>query len=941
MERIKKISWTLLILSILIALISYGAQFVNFNNHKESIINHIEKEGQFTAKIDGDIVIQVLPLAVSIKDFNIYDLNKNLVLSAKKINLNINPFAIFSGLHNAIDVKNILISEGVIDVRNLKSHVKTKDLVLRSLILERCKLTSDTMQSLLIFDDINATIKYGSSVASDDLEVISDLLIAGQRFNFNANFVNIDESGNAESSSFSLSNNAITTKFTGVLKDLFTSPELKGDVTTEISSPENFNHFIENNKFLEQFFRNNQMNFSSSLLVKSNKIIIDNISINSRDIKNVSGNFVIDLNSGLDISSEITIDQIDVDGIYSTPEKPRDKVTLKELESYLVKFINDFDFYVPDDVSEMLTLNVKTIKLNEQLINNVLVSADVFDGGMLINEISCQLPYSGNIKIDGKVARNEVRANLNSSVFLDLPEFDNIAKWLSIEDEILLSIKRFVTKFDIDLIPHHVSLNDIKASLGDIQFVGKASAYDDGDGKLSLDSSCRFKKLDLDFFQIDKLYDETLFNLFKSDFDKTGTKFSELTKDLRWLRTWKTPLKLEITADELIFNKESFSNAYASIDLFQNNLLVRQFTLKDDGVSMKSDFELTVPVFRPYLKGNIEFAYLDTKKMANIFPDFSKYKKRYKDYIASYFAESQPKDLAEQQFRETQVETSNYDINFLGASSYDADIKVNIQSIKSEDNYLKSLSFDASLLNGVAKINKISSDLLYGSLQANLVVSILTAVPYFNASFTVMNANPNMLFKYVSGVDKGLDGYLNASGTLYTKGAALNSIYNSLNGQISAVSKRLIYNGVDFGKVIDSVQSSLEVTEKMKSVRYYMSYGKSMFNTVRSSIKIINGTAETTDVVFESDRVSGALAARCVLSSKMCAVSSRFAFIPVGYSTPLFISMQSRGNISQLQTEVDYESIQKYILNMVRSSNGDSSTNNTVESILKTRRGGA
>ena len=152
-------------------------------------------------------------------------------------------------MHNAIDVKNILISEGVIDVRNLKSHVKTKDLVLRSLILERCKLTSDTMQSLLIFDDINATIKYGSSVASDDLEVISDLLIAGQRFNFNANFVNIDESGNAESSSFSLSNNAITTKFTGVLKDLFTSPELKGDVTTEISSPENFNHFIENNKF--------------------------------------------------------------------------------------------------------------------------------------------------------------------------------------------------------------------------------------------------------------------------------------------------------------------------------------------------------------------------------------------------------------------------------------------------------------------------------------------------------------------------------------------------------------------------------------------------------------------------------------------------------------------------------------------------------------------
>ena len=81
----KKISWTLLILSILIALISYGAQFVNFNNHKESIINHIEKEGQFTAKIDGDIVIQVLPLAVSIKDFNIYDLNKNLVLSAKRL----------------------------------------------------------------------------------------------------------------------------------------------------------------------------------------------------------------------------------------------------------------------------------------------------------------------------------------------------------------------------------------------------------------------------------------------------------------------------------------------------------------------------------------------------------------------------------------------------------------------------------------------------------------------------------------------------------------------------------------------------------------------------------------------------------------------------------------------------------------------------------------
>jgi hypothetical protein len=72
----------------------------------------------------------------------------------------------------------------------------------------------------------------------------------------------------------------------------------------------------------------------------------------------------------------------------------------------------------------------------------------------------------------------------------------------------------------------------------------------------------------------------------------------------------------------------------------------------------------------------------------------------------------------------------------------------------------------------------------------------------------------------------------------------------------------------------------------------------------------------------------------------MCALSSRFAFIPVGQNNPIFISMQSRGHITKLQTDVDYESIQKYILNMVKSSS-DNQSSNTVESILRTRRGGA
>jgi len=945
-QRIRTLSWILLIISVLIGAGSYGLQYIHFNDKKPLITGYIKQVFSLTAEVDGNVGVSILPPAVTVGKISLYDAKHALVLTAKEIRLNIEISNILSGI-KSMDVKNISISRGGINFKGLINHIRGsgvdfKSLSLDSVVLEKCQFLADKGDQGIVpykmIKDLNATIRHGALLKKGDLNIVSDLLLNNVKYDFTGHFDDLDSNGSSSKAAIKFSNSAVSFDFAGELKNLFISPELKGSISSQVANVENFKHIIKSNPFLEGFFKNNQLILKSDFSADSKMIKISDITVASRDIQNLKGNIEIDLSYGTEMDINVSIDKIDLDAVKKDLPVPSDEAK-QGSGQYLSYLVNTFDFSLDDSLSAMIGINIKEIALNGDKITDIKGSMDIFNGIMLIDSISANFPGSGKASFDGKVTHNTIRPQLNGQMKLQIPDFKNFASWADIKDKRIADMKHLVAALDLDLIPNHLIMDNIKAALGDVKFVGKIIAHDDTNTNLSFDASLRFNQLNLDDLQITDEVDGLLYNLFVSDFDKTGEKFSAFTRDLRWLRTWKHRLNLELTVDEVVLKKQSLDNVYMSMELMSNNLLINRISVDSDNMTFHGNLNMTMPLFRPYIAGKIIFDKLDVTKAALLLPDFSTYRKAYRDSLTATFAATPAKDPVEEQDRKNALELSTYEFNFLGATNYDADLDLEINNIASQTP-IAALTFHANLLNGVINIKNISAQAFDGAVEGNASIVAITSVPYFNAAFALINVQPGKIYNFITGYPKNMDGYLSASVQIAARGMNSDGLYNNLSGKAEFAAKRVPWNGFDLGKVIEGVESSWDISDKMKVVKYYTDYGNTIFDSVKGSIAIADGIATTNNVLLQNDRVSAVLAASYSIPSKMCSLVSRYAFIPTGRNNQLLIDMQSKGEISQLKTDVSYDSIQKYLIAMSANNASAAIMDNSVDSILRSRRGG-
>lgn len=953
---IKKISKLALASVLLMGTISYGVSFISLNNKKQMVVDGIKTATGFDAEINGKLGLGIFPPSFILNDTKIYDDNHKLVLEAKSLALSLGS-SIFSNQFAMKNIKSISLNEAIINPYSTFAHMKIggREESFYKIELIKCRLIKDEKyENFLPYDkveDINASLKYGSLIGGNNFSIYSSFSIDGVKYSFNGDFNNIDMDGNSSSAKIDFSNKTFAINFDGSLAKLFLDPELKGKIDAKVQDMQSISYLVQDYQILQPFVQGGNLGFSADFIANKKKAEVQNINISSKDITNITGSIGVDLSHGADFDIEFSIDSINIDVLMGRNDKQSGEITNAKIdfEKLILKVISNFDFKMNNNLSAAVDINVKNIIINKDKITELHSSIDILEGRALINDFQFKTPGQGQIQLNGIVEHNKVRPKLASSLYVVMNDFNKFKSWLGIVDETDLTnstaeVKgvdsKFIMKTDLELIPNNLTFNDVKAALNGSQFVGRMLVHNEGNEHLNFTAAVRMNKLDLDDLAFNSKFDDYIYKLFISDFDKTGEAFSHFTKDLRWLRAWNSPLQLELNVDDMRFKKKDIKKFSTVFNLARNQLVVSKISMDSDVINLSGKFALTVPMFRPYITGDMNFNFVDLKQLQTVFPDFSVMNKAYREYLDKKFAETPAKDEAEAQDRKNQLEIASYELNFLGASNYDADMKVRIDNLVADDIKANDINFNLNIANGLCVFKEMSAKALGGEIRLNANVTILTPIPYFNSSFSIINMAPDQLFTFVTGSAKQADGYVNVAGNLAAKGVSKESLYKNMAGNMAFSGIRITWPGMDLSKIVEFSESTLDTLDKMKSIQYYTKYGNSLFDTVKGSIKIANGIIDFSDFILKNSRVSGVSAVRYAIFSKMFSSIERYSFIPIGRNDRLILTIQSKGALNKPTTEVNFDELKVYFSRML-SNKGKQSGNDktdTIESILRSRR---
>lgn len=924
---------------------SYSMRFIHFNEKKAWVSETIEHLTGLHSTVEGNVRLNLLPPALVLEKVNFSDALNKSVLYAQEVMLRVKLFELITG-NKEFSIEGISIFNGGFNPQSIISHMRnaniSKDVHITSVSFRECYFFEEGDKGKRIqykaVQEFNGEIHYDSLLQSKDLVISTNLKINDINYDLNGSFQGIDNAGSGSKAVINLANDAISFNFEGSLNNIFSAPELVGQISSQVSNLTTIKQFVNDDGFLGSFFKDNQIAFKSDLSANNKFISITNATINSRDIQNLQGSIEVDFTYGSEITANLAMDALNLNKL-STPLDLRQEERASLLKNLISKIINGFDFKVGRDLSAIINLSIKKINLNNDVVTDFNSSFDLFDGNMLINTIEAKLPGSGVVSLNGQVSNNGIRPKLEGELEIQINDLPTFANWATIGDSVISKRKSLIAAMGIELIPNRIMLGDIKIKAEDIELVGKIIAHDDINADLSFDSFLRLRQLNLDDFQIADRVDELFYNLFISDFDKTGEKFSEFTKDLRWLRTWKNNINLELLIDRAIFKKQTVDNASLSISIANNSLIINNISVDSDDVAFHGHLNMTMPVFRPYISGKITFDHLNIDKMAFVLPNIEVYRKAYSDFLTQKFAATPAKDSTEEQYRKNELELLTYQYNFLGAVNYDADFNIKADNIVSQSNLIHSVSCDVKLLNGVINVKNLTSRALNGDIQANANISVVTHIPNFNIAFAMINVDPGSVYKIATGYDKKIPGYLSSSGQLSFRGSNKSALYENLSGSLDLYARQTGWNGFDLNKVIESVESSWGLEDKIKAIKYYTQYGDTLFDSVKGAITINSGLVSFDNIILQNDRISGAVSARCYANSKLCNAAARYAFIPSGTNDQVLLTMQSKGEVGQLKTDADYDTLQKYLQSHIARRDVDIA-DNSIASILRSRRGG-
>jgi uncharacterized protein involved in outer membrane biogenesis len=863
--------------------------FVSFDYLKTDLDKKFAQESNLNVKILGKIHASVFPQSsITINQVRL-DLDETTKIEIPKLTLNI---SMLSFLTANIDIKSMEITGAQFTVDSVK---KLSDLFYKSNTPKNQLFRSFGLNNVNLVLDPN-------SKSFNKLADISGKLIyhPDRSLEFSGKF-------NLNSISYNLKLNLFTNKEIGsnasivYLANDFTELKFKGDLTTKDSNYDLIGNasikFFDNLKgrdevsFIQQALLQDEIKANSNIHLNKEHIVIDNFTLSSNSINKITGKFNLSLAGTHEISSSFEGDSINLDKI--TSNTPANQNSILSFEDFMKDFLMAFNFDVPNNLTGKIDFTLKELIVNSQPIRDVTINSSILEEKFILSELIMYLPGKSTLEFTGTMSHNEVRPKFDGKFSLKVENYLEFSSWLNFNHEelALFANQPLNINSGISIIPRNFRVDNAKLEWGDLKAFGKFIFRHTGEKQLNTQANIRINHIDGDSMKLPEDLNNFLANLYASDFEKTGSKFYEITNDFKWLRAFPVDLDLNLLIDKFKYRDIEFPNFYSSLSISPNNLRLNQLMLQSDDSSITGSASLITSAIAPKVQTDIVVNYITSEFIERIAPPYELLTTKQAELV------SKNPDIM-------QTVTIG-GANFYGIHNISGDFKLLVKDYKSPSLSLQNLNLSAQAQEGIITIDNLSADLFQGKLQLAGNIVTTTTIPTYSATFALNNFQLVDFLKSYADYDK-LDGYLSASGSFAAKGASYDAFYASSIGALNILGKKVIWNNFDVGEIIRLSEYVSPYADKVEKLQYYINNGQSSFDDLEGAITIQGGIAAFDNFKFKNTRISGAFAAKADIKNRLISSFARINFIPYGRAATMTIDIAGSGAINNLNPTVNY-----------------------------------
>jgi hypothetical protein len=693
----------LFIVLLLAGSITVLPYFYNLNEYRDDFSKVLSEKTGLDVHISGNIEISTFPIpSITIYNINVPNAEgaKNArFLYIKSLQLNLETVEALKG---NLKFKNFIFSSPTLSYEVLDDGRKNVDVLLgdRDIFSNSSDITLP--ESIIIKGGFLNISQPNSSTTIDyvDAELSADTIagpfeLAGtfekgdHKISFSGNLGDITKDTEGE---FNISaENAASLDISGKYisgKDF----SFLGDVTGDITNMTNFFDVAldvgtgitseETGKITGEF----------SATPKG--FAFNNINLDSKSIKGQATIDAMYIRKGkkhsINWEYDIVFNSINLDSLTAKKQRSKDEEYYEEYYPQEPLFsLNKLDFYIPKDLAALFLLEVKELTFHKQKVNNILVDVDIFNGKLIINDFVASMPGDSKVELMGDIAHNGIRPHFTGIFRLSGKSFRTTLVWLvpemaSIPEE---KFTQYLIKTKLDITPQKAYINDFYAASDRTLLQGHADI--NLNEKLpSIKTEISLEKLNLDEYNLTSEINKLAAYLL-NDVDDTEVEDY-------WFDNFKYKATIDLTATNLVYNKQPIHKAATSLFIYPGIFNVRKAQLISDNTYIAGTMQLNLHSSKPSLNLNLSSQAIDL----------------------SLFIPNEEKTEKKKETAKNALFWSKKQFNFLGLKNFRGNIKADAKLIKWKDDIWRNFNFDGSIDRQVLTINQASITPKQGNITA-------------------------------------------------------------------------------------------------------------------------------------------------------------------------------------------------------------------------------
>ena len=865
--------------------------FFSFNEYKDTLESFFKENYSVDIKIDKDITASLFPLPhLEIRDAVIKN-NKNKNIYEGDIAIYISHNILFNkDISNCI--YRVAAVNSKIDLKHFIDYFKTGHQKLIGALPDIKLININVSFGVECIDCIQIKeldLTFSNSILGKSYELTSNLNFNNINYNFAAELNGIDNDGKVSNANVKISNPMFELEISGNGERFFNVPEFHGKTNLQIHNLKDFVIELErvqkntNETVKEQLsiFQSRQISINSEAVFKNSALRFFDIKISGNGISDFDGFVEMSLfDNKIEWYYNFNASRLDLDYFLQSNKFTNLKDTLYLLDHHSyhsASILNNL-------ITAYIEVDINKINLLGEEVNDFVFNADIMSGELYINKASCLLPGHGKIDLIGYYSKNSFRPRFDGDLSIVITDVPTTLKWLGQIEEAKIDTKKFFLKSNLVMIPHRIKLDNIKAAFDSTLMIGRINFIQDANNQQLIESALKFNELDFDKFNLNNRFDDLIKILIQSDNDKSGNTYFKNVNDYKWLRYLNYSLNIDFMAQKSTFKGKTLNNFFASVEISPDIFSINNISFEaDDQTKLSSaDFTLSLDSFKPAIKTTVNFATISLDFIQKILP------------------------IEVFQSQKNKINTFSL-YNFDGLIKFQAS-----QFIIDGINTLKNVSMSFHLENGMMNLINSKCNFFNGEIAAVGTITAVEYVPQINFKFVFNNINPGLVLSTFTKCNK-LDGYMSASGAINSSGDTWNTMFKKAKGTVNLIGKNIEWQGFDLDEITKTLDLNLSTADKISRLNYYTNYGVSFFNNLKGNISIAGTLFSIDNLSLSNNRVSGAIAARYDITTKMLNSIAKYSFIPIGVTSPINLEVQAIGQLPNTKSSFNIEQLIKFI----------------------------